>query len=253
MICGPDNTRLRLALAFGPVLLLGLLLTGQSVAATLTGSVTVEKNRRLKNIVIYLEPADGRKPVWPTRSITVSQKDTGFHPAFNVAVAGTTVRFANDEERNIDHNVYSLSPAKKFDVGLIGRGAAKGVVFDKVGTIKFYCSIHKSMEGVLNILPSPYFARLSKPGPFRIDGVPPGKWIIKALVTHRRYGAQPVPATVSEGVTTNLSVIVNKKHRRKRKKAGMPVQLAQGPVAITVSEEDPSPVSIRLSIEAGPE
>jgi|FLOH01.1.fsa_nt_gi plastocyanin len=239
------DSRFRPALALCLVLILGLFLAAESGAASVSGTVTVDGGRKLKHIVIYLEPAGGQKLVSHAQPITISQKNSGFHPAFNVAVAGTSVRFTNDEQKNIDHNVYSLSKAKKFDIGLIGKNMVREVLFANAGMIKFYCSIHKTMEGVLSVLPSPYFAHLTEPGPFKIDQVPPGKWIVRAVVTHRRYGAEPVPATVSEGAPNSLAVIVSKK---RKKKAGLAVQLAQGPMEIIVPAENLTPVSINLSI-----
>ncbi|HER26653.1 MAG TPA: hypothetical protein ENI69_06050 [Rhodospirillales bacterium] len=232
-----------LALMFVP----GLIYATTGEAASLSGTVTVEGKRSLKNIVIYLEPAEGQSLAKDLSPITISQKDSGFHPAFSVTVAGTVVRFANDEKKNIDHNVYSLSKAKKFDIGLIGKNMVREVLFDRPGTIKFYCSIHKTMEGVLSVLPSPYFALIAKPGPFVIDQVPPGKWIVKAVVTHRRYGAAPVSATLSEGTSGNLAVVVSKR-KRKKKKAGLSVEVAARPLEIIMPVDMDAIVSLDISL-----
>ena len=62
----------------------------------------------------------------------------------------------NDEEREIDHNVYSLSEGNKFDIGLAPRGESDLVQFDSPGIVKFFCSVHKNMEGTIVVVPRPH-------------------------------------------------------------------------------------------------
>src|SRR5438105_3665640 len=69
-------------------------------------------------MVVYLEPKDStlRFPV-PTRHVQISQKGAQFSPALTVISVGQSVDFVNDEDRSVQHNVFSNAPAKQFDLG----------------------------------------------------------------------------------------------------------------------------------------
>ncbi len=232
---------------FGVLLAFGFTV-GNVEAGTVKGLIAVDGGKKIRNLIIYLEPADGQS-IGGGEEVTVSQKNSAFDPPFNVVVKGRKVLFSNDEEKLIDHNVYSLSELAKFDIGLNGKGTVKEVPFNEVGSFKFYCSVHKTMEGVIGVVPTPYFAKLSKPGEFKIDNVPPGKWTIKAMISHRRYNAEPVEQEVAEGAPTAVQLTVSKKSRKKKKTAlPKPSELAMTPIDIVIPENGSRPIVVNLSI-----
>jgi plastocyanin len=205
--------RLRAGLVF--MALLGVF-WGPPVAygATVSGDIAVAGGKKLKNLVVYLEPMDA-KAAQAVAEIIVTQKNRVFKPKLIVVVAGGSVVFHNDEERDIDHNVYSLSKAQKFDIGLIGKGKKLVVKFSKPGIVKYYCSVHKNMEGSVVVVPSPFFTLVKKPGPFSIENVPAGKWKLNASISHRRYVVTPVDVAIGDGPVDKLTIKVAKKKRRK--------------------------------------
>jgi hypothetical protein len=71
------------------------------------------------------------------------------------------------------------------------------------------------MEGVVVVVPTPYFTHADESGEFRIENVPPGDWVIKAYVAHHRYVSEPVSVSVSEVPLDDLVVAVMKKKRGK--------------------------------------
>jgi hypothetical protein len=109
------------------------------------------------------------------------------------------VNFLNDEERAIEHNVFSNSPAKRFDLGLFGPGKAESVTFDKPGPVTLRCSIHRYMDGVVFVSPTPYTSLVDKDGRYAIANVPPGKWTLRTWQGRRRFAEQTVPVTVEAG------------------------------------------------------
>ena len=106
-----------------------------------------------------------------------------------VVSVGQTVNFLNDEDRAIEHNVFSNSAPKRFDLGLYGPGKSKAVTFDKPGPVFLYCSIHRYMDGVVYVAPSPFFATVAKDGSFTITGVKPGNYNLRTW-QRRRSGAR---------------------------------------------------------------
>jgi plastocyanin len=236
-----------------PILMTALMIFGAVIgsahAGTVMGSISIEGGKKLRNIIIYMEPSDGRK-IQDGESISVIQKNSVFQPAFNVIVKGSKVDFVNNETKNIDHNVFSLSQKGKFDIGLIGKGSSEAVLFNEVGLIKFYCSVHKSMQGVISVVPTPYFAKLSGSNDFKIDNVPPGKWTIKAMIGHRRYTASTsIEQTVTDGEPTSIEMVISKKSREKKiSSLGKPLELAMIPVDIVIPADGIGNIVVMLSL-----
>ncbi len=177
---------------------------------TISGTVSVQGNKPLSNIIVYLESKKNNNSAGSTTHEVV-QKRLRFRPGLNIVVQGDLVKFLNAENREIDHNVYSLSGVKTFDLGLAERGSKLEITFDKPGVLNYYCSVHKLMEGRMVVLPTRYYVKLDKPGAFEITGVPPGDWILKAIVFHRRYKAKPFDVSITDKGVTNLNLSIVKK------------------------------------------
>jgi len=146
--------------------------------------------------------------------LRVSQRGRKFEPNRTVLVKGGKIAFVNNEEKEIDHNVYSLSETRKFDIGLAQRGSVGTVNFPSTGEVKYYCSIHKNMEGVVVVVPTPYFVHANIDGAFRIDGVPAGGWMVKTVVPHRRYTSKPLSISLFDAPLDGIVVHILKKRRK---------------------------------------
>lgn len=184
---------------------------GTALAANLSGEVLIEGKKRLRNVVVYLEPSAKTSRIGLARWRRIFQRGRMFSPHTIVIVQGNEVEFVNDEEREIDHNVYSLSRGNKFDIGLAPKGKSHVVRFDSPGMIKYFCSVHKNMEGTIVVVPSPYYAVLKKPGKFTITGVPAGDWLVKASVAHRRYRAEALWVEVASAPVGDIVVRLRRK------------------------------------------
>ena len=75
----------------------------------------------------------------------------------------------------------------------------KSVTFDKPGPVLLYCSIHRYMDGVVFVSPTPYTSLVDKDGRYEIKDVPPGKWTLKTWQRRRRFPEQTIPVTVEAG------------------------------------------------------
>lgn len=163
----------------------------------------------LSEMVVYLEPDDNQQITAPNETVKVSQKGAVFSPALVIVCVGQSVNFVNDEDRDIEHNVFSNSPAKQFDLGLFKPGQARSVTFDKPGPVMLYCSIHRHMDGVVFVAPTPYFSRVDEKGVYQIDAVPPGHWVVKTWQRRRRYQEARESVKVLEGqaITQDLELL----------------------------------------------
>lgn len=79
----------------------------------------------------------------------VDQKDKQFSQKTLKVKVGDSVDFRNSDD--ISHNVFSLSDAKSFDLGSYPKGQMKRVTFDKPGMVEVECSIHPTMQMVVEV------------------------------------------------------------------------------------------------------
>lgn len=145
----------------------------------------------MNDFVVYIEGQVGTNTATVTNILSVNtrriaQLSATFSPHVLPVVVGTTVEWPNDD--NIYHNVFSMSDAKQFDLGLYkGNPPEKRVTFDKAGRVDVFCSIHENMHCVVLVLQNPYFASTDENGNYKIPNVPPGTYTLKAW--HERLPA----------------------------------------------------------------
>lgn len=152
------------------------------------GVITTTDGPATGDVVVYLEPTD---PVVKfdvrAEAAVISQKGATFKPSLLVVCVGQEVEFRNDEDRAIEHNVFSRSPTKEFDLGVYKPGVDKRVKFDQPGPVKLFCSIHRYMDGCIYVAPTPFFAYMAEGGAYRIEGVPCGEYHVRTWQRRQRY------------------------------------------------------------------
>lgn len=145
----------------------------------------------MHDFVVYIEGPIGTNTAPSTNVISVvtkkvAQQGAVFTPHVLPVEVGTTVEWPNEDD--IYHNVFSMSDAKQFDLGLYkGNPTNKWVRFDKVGRVDVFCSIHENIHCIVLVLENPYFAATDDNGDYKILNVPPGKYKLKAW--HERLPA----------------------------------------------------------------
>ena len=140
--------------------------------------------------VVYLE-GDFAKPTdLPTKE--VAQKDFAFRPPLLAIEVGTKVEFPNLDDTY--HNIFSYSPAKRFDLGRYppGEKPSPSQVFDKIGLVTLRCDIHEHMRGLILVLDTPYFTITDPEGHFRLTSLPAGRFTLKAWVDSKTTRERPV-------------------------------------------------------------
>ena len=117
---GSTNFRRHL-IRFGALISILIVPLFSAEAAGISGEIKVKGKRPPQNLVVYLTQ-DPMPDAAAAKQVTVSQRNAVFSPSRIVVIRGGSVKFVNDEEKNIDHNVYSLSKKNKFDIGLATQG-----------------------------------------------------------------------------------------------------------------------------------
>jgi plastocyanin len=165
------------------------------------------------DVIVYVV---GFKESASGATATIKQQGRRFLPDLIAITAGDRVAFPNNDP--FLHNVFSQSPARKFDLGSYRRGELKDKEFPEAGVVDVYCNIHPEMAATILILPNRRHVRAGPGGRFTLDGVPPGTWTVFA---YARRALKPASAkvTVTAGAeaTVDLALVrgAETEHRNK--------------------------------------
>jgi plastocyanin len=162
-----------------------------NVSVTVTGINGVP----LENAAVYAEPVSNERFAKPTRTAEIAQAKRQFVPLVTVVQVGTEITFPNND--SVKHHVYSFSPAKTFDQPLYSGKVAPPQLFDKVGTVVLGCNIHDKMLAYVQVVNTPYFGKTDANGVVKLEGVPAGKYVLKAWY----YNLPPLEQVVSQPLT----------------------------------------------------
>jgi plastocyanin len=152
--------------------------------------------------VVYLEGSFPKHP--PVTSKEMAQKDLTFAPLLLPVQVGTRVSFPNLDDTF--HNIFSFSPAKRFDLGRY-RPEERPIpseVFDVAGLVTVRCDIHEHMRGLILVLDTPYFVTTDPDGRFRLNGLPIGNYTLKAWLSNKTTLSRPVELKNDSTVHVNL-------------------------------------------------
>lgn len=127
-------------------------------AAELTVTVKGDKAAAVADAAVALIPLDAPVPPPATAPRNeIAQQNQEYTTLVTIVQAGSTVYFPNRD--TVQHHVYSLSKAKKFELPLYNPGRAESFVFDVSGVVTLGCNIHDWMLAYLVVVPTPYFAK----------------------------------------------------------------------------------------------
>jgi plastocyanin len=140
--------------------------------------------------VVYLD-GSFPKPVSQTTK-QIAQKDLAFLPSLLPVQVGTRIEFPNLDDTY--HNIFSYSPAKRFDLGRYrpDERPIPSEVFDRPGLVTLRCDIHEHMRGLVLVLNTPYFVVTDAQGRYRLNGLPSGHYVLKAWIDSKTTRQQDV-------------------------------------------------------------
>jgi plastocyanin len=146
--------------------------------AEIAASVTDQQGRPVADAVLVAVPVDGnmRSPQRP-RDGSIDQVDKEFFPRVTIVPVGASVTFPNHDD--VRHQVYSFSPAKRFELPLYAGVPAQPVVFDKPGVVVLGCNIHDWMVGYVYVSESPFFAKTGKDGKAVLAELPARAYVLR--------------------------------------------------------------------------
>ncbi len=134
----------------------------------------------------------------------VDQIDQQFVPYVKPVFVGSKVRFPNSD--HVRHQVYSFSPAKKFELPLYAGTDAPPVLFDKPGVVVLGCNIHDWMVGYIYVSETPFFAKTEAAGTATLDSMPPGEYTVRVWHPSMERGEETTTRRVTLSADAPASV-----------------------------------------------
>ena len=175
---------------------------GEKLAETLM----VSPSKGIKNVVVTLEGITQGKKL-PPKSATLDQKNCVFIPHVLVAPSNSQLVLLNGD--GLMHNVhaYSLKNTPFNDSIPALKKAVKPLQFSEV--VKMGCDVHKWMGAWIVVVDHPYYAIADENGMFKIDEIPPGKYVLRAW--HETLGKADKEVTVAGGQTVAVDFQMSKR------------------------------------------
>ncbi len=184
-------------------------------AAPVSGRVAFATKRGQRpnpaETLVSLEAIGAKSPKRPVGAFQMATRGKTLLPHVMVIPAGSSITFPNQDP--ISHNLFSLSPASQFDLGLYRAGPGKTQKFQTPGVVNVYCNVHPNMSAVVHVMNTPYYTLADAQGSFVID-VPAGRY---KLTAWNEVGGSTESAieVASSGAVTGATqlTIDSRKHR----------------------------------------
>ena len=178
-------------------------LASAAPSGSVRGTVTGKGLKTSVDMVISLE-APGLALAPPAQPVRIDQKGFRFIPHVLAVVAGTTIRFLNNDPE--PHNVYS--PEGRYNLGTWPTGETRDHAFPRAGVYSQLCNVHPDMLAYVVVLDTPYFAVTDATGQFAITAVPPGRY--RLVVWSEKLDGLEQDANVEGGKALRLDLLVER-------------------------------------------
>jgi plastocyanin len=198
------------------VFILFLYLPGQAMAGKITGIVKTKGLRSPVNILVYVVKAPPVQEDPAKTKFIMDQQNLTFNPHILPIPVGASVDFPNNDK--VDHNIFSLSRTKKFNLGSYKPGDSKAVLFDKPGIVELRCDVHAEMAAYIMVLKNPYFSVTDDQGRFEIPDskhleqtgikgikdLPAGNYVLK--IWHEKLKTQKQTVIIPENGDVSVEI-----------------------------------------------
>lgn len=155
------------------------------------------------DVVLSLHATGTPAPAPAGGRAVMDQRNSAFAPGVLAIEAGTAVAFPNSD--TVQHQVYSFSAAKPFELPLYSGTPPAPVVFDQPGVVVVGCNIHDWMIGHIVVLDTPYFGKTGADGRLRLEA-PPGRYQLRAWHPRLRGDAPVVDVVLAAGAEGSQAI-----------------------------------------------
>ena len=180
-----------------------VLLASSAAGATIEAVVHDGRGGAVHDAVVYAIPESRSVPP-PRRTAVMEQKNRAFIPHVLAVQTGTAVRFPNLDD--VQHHVYSFSPAKPFQLPLYKGNPPNAVVFDKSGIVTLGCNIHDQMSAFILVVDTPYFEKTAANGRAALRDLEPGRYTVHVWVPDMDHEPASKIVTVSDRADVTFNI-----------------------------------------------
>src|SRR5580700_3958606 len=150
-------------------------------AAVLVINVQTAAGLPLAGAVVTVRPLDGPPRRLSPLHAVMDQVNRAFAPDLLVIPVGSTVEFPNSDATS--HQIYSFSPAKRFQLPLYRGKPYPPTHFEQPGVVTLGCNIHDEMLAYLLVTDAPWFGRTDASGAWSAE-LPKGRY--RVMLWHPR-------------------------------------------------------------------
>jgi plastocyanin len=147
-------------------------------AAEISVTLVDRDGRGIEDAVISVSPSASAaaKASGAAKPAIMDQRNRTFVPRVLVIGVGARVEFPNND--SVSHQVYSFSPAKRFQLPLYKGEVHPPITFEQAGLVVLGCNIHDSMVGYIYVTEAPYFGTTDSSGGLVLKGLAKGDYQI---------------------------------------------------------------------------
>ncbi len=164
-------------------------------------------------VVVTLRSTDTTRPIARPARAVMDQVNRQFAPHVLVIPVGSPVSFPNSD--SVAHQVYSFSPAHRFQLKLYQGKPYKPEVFGNAGIVTLGCNIHDQMSAYVYVVEAQYYGRADHQGRWSVANVEPGEY--ELTIWH------PLSRTPTPVIEQRITVGEDGAHLKLR--AAMPLKL----------------------------
>jgi plastocyanin len=149
-----------------------------SEAGELTVTLADRAGQPVAEVVVTLAPVTPKPgaQVLEQPKAVMDQQHLAFVPQVLVVAVGTQVEFPNND--SVSHQVYSFSPAKRFQLPLYKGVLHPPVIFDTSGLVVLGCNIHDQMVGYIYVTDAPFYGKTDSQGALHLTKLPAGDYLL---------------------------------------------------------------------------
>jgi plastocyanin len=163
-------------------------------AGTLAIRVVDAQGKPISGAAVTIQDVATKRPHAAPIDAVMDQIGLAFTPSLLVVPVGSRVSFPNSDA--VSHQVYSFSPAKKFQLPLYRGKPYPPQIFDNPGLVTVGCNIHDDMLGHIIVTDAPFYGLTSKDGTYSKASLSTGDYELKVWRPQTRDMTKPWTATV---------------------------------------------------------
>jgi plastocyanin len=163
----------------------------------LTEEVVVAPDGALRNVLVHVVSGLGeRRFAPPAAPAVMDQAGCRFVPHLLGVQANQIVTFANSDP--VLHNVRADARRNRaFNLAMPATGRTVRRFFSEPEVVPVRCDLHAWMSASIAVESHPFFQVTAEDGAFRLQGLPPGEYVVEAW--HETLGTRRETVTLADG------------------------------------------------------